>query len=146
MKRIFQRAAQVKSENVRFIRHIPYMAKERKSAIEKRLKDQKTYRDPDLKYSVPPGKTNLAILLKYKENQGTRNNPYTEIPIEEFDKDDELPPIQTIALKPYNDSSVVNKTRERFLKARGNPEIIIDEGEPEDDGGGAWQKDKKKRG
>merc|ERR1712081_55939 len=133
VKRIFQRAAQVKSENVRFIPHIPYKAKDRKTAIEKILKEQKNSRDPDLKYSLWPGKDDLAILLKYKENHGTRGNPYTEIAIEEFDKDDKLPPIQTIALKRYNDNAVVNKTRERFLKTQSNPEATAEDEETVED-------------
>ena len=52
--------------------------------------DQKTYRDPDLKYSVRPGKNDLAILLKYKENNGAKNNPYTQNHMDEFDKDEIL--------------------------------------------------------
>merc|ERR1711954_402730 len=73
----------------------------------------------------------------------TKMNPYTVKPMEQFDKDDTLPPIETMALKKYNDNETERKIREKFLKSKVNRVEDIDD---EDDGKSeGWNKISRKR-
>ena len=70
--------------------------------------------DKDLKYSLRPGVDDIQIMIKYKiENKFVRN-PFKEVDINEFDKNMELPPIQTLALKIHTDTVVEARFREKL--------------------------------
>ena len=146
-KRVFKRAAQVKHEIVRVISHIPLQAKKRKAEIENRLKEQKRTTDPDLKFSIRPGRKDLMILLKYKESDHTKMNPYSTISMEDFDKHGTLPPIETLALKRHNDNEVERKIREKFLKSKVNDiNVSHDNTEGDEASNESWNKVTRKRG
>ena len=129
--------------------HIPLEAKERKLAIEERLKKQRS-KEPELKYCIRPGINDLAVLLKYRSSNKYLPNPYTQISMQQFDKKGDLPKIRTLARKISGESDVEMMVRERFEKAQElieKEDIANDDFEPGDSkGSGDFQIDKRKRG
>ena len=140
IKRIFNTAARVKDPDYSFTSHIPAAARNRRIAIEEKLKVQKQS-DPDLKYNIRPGYNDLVVMIKHKTSLIVAN-PYRPLNLDEFYPDNVLPPIETVAMKIHNNTVFETNMREKLMRAQERAKA--DDAEEDTGEGGSWNKSKKR--